>query len=238
MTGMGQMHPDLMGPPGFQPAFHQRQRRGAAKPLDNPGPGHGMAAALKQHRLTLAVGLVAGQLRGDLQDIRGLEADPLCATQPRVAGIGHAIDQRQIAAVNGMTLELVGQPMVGRVMLGHHQQPGGVLVDPVDDPGPLFAADPRQAVAAMMQQRIDQRAAPRPRGRMHHHARSLVEDDQIGIFIDHVQRDILGLCHPVDRIFQPHPPDLPGQNPRLDIGDGNPVQRDSPLGDQPRQARA
>jgi len=45
--------------------------------------------------------------------------------------------------------ELRGQRLMGAVGFRHHHQPGGVLVEPVHDAGPLDAADAGQAAAAM-----------------------------------------------------------------------------------------
>ena len=54
---------------------------------------------------------------------------------------------------------------MGAVVLGDDQQAAGVLVEPVDDARPLHAADARQAVAAMGDQRVDQRAGLMAGGR-------------------------------------------------------------------------
>ncbi len=59
---------------------------------------------------------------------------------------------------------------MGMVVLGNHHDAAGVLVQPVDDAGALDAANARQAVAAMMDQRVDQRAGPVAGARMHDEA--------------------------------------------------------------------
>ncbi len=80
---------------------------------------------------------------------------------------------------------------MGGVGLGHHHQAGGVLVEPVHDAGPLDAADAGQAVAAMGDQRVDQRALGVAGGRMHHQARRLVDHDQRVVLVDDIERDRL-----------------------------------------------
>ena len=79
------------------------------------------------------------------------------------------------------------------IVLGDHHQPGGILVQPVDDAGPLDAADPGQAGAAMRDQRVHQGPGFVPGGGMHHEAGRLVEDDDIVVLVDDVERDRLGL---------------------------------------------
>ncbi len=61
------------------------------------------------------------------------------------------------------------------------------------DPRPQFAAD-RGQLLKVMQQRIDQRSAVarifgRSRSRMHHHARGLVDDRQVIVLVDDVERN-------------------------------------------------
>ena len=73
---------------------------------------------------------------------------------------------------------------MGAVVLGHHHQAGGVLVEPVHDARPLDAADAGQAVAAMGDQRIDQRAGGMAGGGMHHQALRLVDHDQRVVLVD------------------------------------------------------
>ena len=51
-------------------------------------------------------------------------------------------------------------------------------------PGRRHAADAGQAVAAMGDQRVDQRAGRVAGGRMHHEARRLVDDDDLVVLVD------------------------------------------------------
>ena len=88
------------------------------------------------------------------------------------------------------------------VVLGDHHQAGGVLVEPVHDARPLHPADAGEAVAAMGDQRIHQRSRGVSGGRMHHEPCRLVDDDDVLVLIDDVERDVfsrrlglLGLGH-------------------------------------------
>ena len=85
--------------------------------------------------------------------------------------LGHAGDDRQVAAVDAVGGELPGQAFVGDVGLGDDQQARRVLVDAVDDAGPRDAADARQAAAAMVEQGVDQRAVEIAGGGMDDQAR-------------------------------------------------------------------
>ena len=70
-----------------------------------------------------------------------------------------------------------GQPFVRGLMLGDHHHPAGILVEPVHNARPALAANAQQAVAAMMQQGVDQRTI-RVTGRgVDHHPGGFVDDD-------------------------------------------------------------
>ena len=76
---------------------------------------------------------------------------------------------------------------------------GGVLVETVDDSRPHLAANAGQPIAAMRDQRVHKRAVGLAGARMDDHAGGLVDDDQVGILIQNVQRDVLcdrtGVAH-------------------------------------------
>ena len=82
---------------------------------------------------------------------------------------------------------------MGAVGLGDDHDAGRVLVEAVDDAGPLDAADARQAVAAMVDQRVDQRAGPVAGARMDDQPGRLVDDDQVVVLVENVERDVLAL---------------------------------------------
>ena len=110
-----------------------------------------MAPGIPHHRLTLPVGAVAFQMRGDFQDAARLETDALQAAQTRIVGRGHAMHHRQIMPVHAMRLELRGKAVMRPVGFRHHQQPRGILVDAMDDTRTPLSADARQRIAAMIQ---------------------------------------------------------------------------------------
>ncbi len=74
-----------------------------------------------------------------------------------------------------------------------HQQAGRIAIDAVDDTGALDAANAGQLSLAMVEQGIDERAVWMPRRRMDHQASRFVDDDQMLIFENDIQRNILRL---------------------------------------------
>ncbi|MCY1547275.1 hypothetical protein D9M68_833220 [compost metagenome] len=96
--------------------------------------------------------------------------------------------QRPGAAMVG---ELLGKVAMRRLGLGGDHHARCVAVQPVHDAGALDPTDTHQALPAMKQQRIDQRAIGRTGGRVHHHAHRLVDHDQLVVLIEDVERDIL-----------------------------------------------
>ena len=96
--------------------------------------------------------------------------------------------QRAGAAVVGELLLQCLQRVLG---LGCDHHARRILVEPVHDAGAPDPADALEARPAMVDERIDQRARPRARGRVHDHADGLVDDDESVVLIEHVERDIL-----------------------------------------------
>jgi hypothetical protein len=88
--------------------------------------------------------------------------------------------------------ELPGQPFVRDIGLGHDQQARGILVDAMDDPRPRDAADARKLATAMVQQGVDQRTIGIARRRVDDQPRRLVDHDQVRVFVNDRQRNILG----------------------------------------------
>jgi hypothetical protein len=111
---------------------------------------------------------------------------------------GRAPGEREIGALERARAPVVGelraQRRVRLVGLGDDQQAARVLVEAVDDAGPAHAADAREAVAAMGDERVDQRAGPVAGGRMDDEARRLVDDDEVRVLEDDGERDVLALA--------------------------------------------
>ena len=96
----------------------------------------------------------------------------------------------EVAALQGsgpaMVGELGGERTVGAVVLGDHHQPGGVLVEAVDDAGAPHPTDAGKALPAMGDQRVDERAGAVSRGGMDDETARLVDDDDVVVLVDDV----------------------------------------------------
>ncbi len=88
-------------------------------------------------------------------------------------------------------LESRSQHTVGPIGLGDKQEPRCLLVESVDNALAAFAGPPGERSTAPLQ-RVDECAGPIPRRRMHDHSCRLVDDENIVVFVDDVQRNGLG----------------------------------------------
>ena len=98
-----------------------------------------------------------------------------------------------IGALDGVIGELLGEARHRALVLGRDQQAARVLVEAMDDARPRLAADAGQRRAAMGDQRVDQRAVGIARRRMDDEPGRLVDDDEVLVLVDDVERDILAL---------------------------------------------
>ena len=166
MPDMCHMHADLVGPPRLQPALDQRGKRVT---LADDEIGRRIPPT-RHHRHLLAVFRVAVDRR----------RHPPCVVP------AHAPHQRRVAPFDFALLQARRQRPVRGIVLGHHHQPAGLLVEPVHNPRPQHAIYARQ-IAAVVQERIDQRAVGSTRCRMYGHPRRLIYDQQVGILVDDIQ---------------------------------------------------
>ena len=104
-------------------------------------------------------------------------------------GSDHAHHDAFVDTADRALLQLVHQVGLRLQGLGHDHQTGGVLVQAVDDAGTWHVDD----VGHVMQQGVEQGTAGMAGSRVHHQARRLVDDQDLIVFIDDVQRNVLGL---------------------------------------------
>ena len=242
MADRGQMDPNLVGPAGFQPAGHKARHRrlgffwlsGLADPsgsrptrkaLQHLPMGDRLAAALA-HRHAVAGFWVA--------------VDRL--VEDAVGAIGRAPNEGEIAPLErfvglAMIGELRRQRLVRAVVLRHHHDAGGVLVEAMDDAGAALAADAGKAVAAMGDQRIDQGAGPVAGGGMHDEIAGFVDDDDVVVLVNHAKRD--GLGRGLGRLRRRHVDRDGGAgiDPVIGIADRAAVERDGAGLDQRLEPR-
>ena len=123
-----------------------------------------------------------------------------------------AVDDGMIDAVDAVHAELRAERLVRGIVFSHDQQSAGVLINTVDDTGPDRPADTRKLPGAMIEQCVDKCAVRVAGCGMHHHALGLVDDDQVGILVDDIERDILRLKRALNylglRGKTPYVPDL------------------------------
>jgi len=130
-----------------------------------------------------------------------------------------------------------GERRVRAIGLGRDHHAAGVLVQPVHDAGPEHAADPRQ-IAAVVQQRVDQRAAGVTGGGMHDHPGGLVDRDQIGVLEQDRERDRLG--GDLERLGRgdAHDDPIAELDARARLGRRRAAELDHAVLDQPLDGRA
>ena len=91
--------------------------------------------------------------------------------------------------VGGERLDEILHRLLG---LRDNYQSRRILIKPMNDTGTGDAAYPRQ-IWAMVKERVNQGSRKMAGSRMDHHTRSLVHDKHIGIFVNDIQRYVLGL---------------------------------------------
>jgi len=217
ITRIRQMNPDLVGPARLDVDFQQ----GCASvtfPDAPEGDGRPTPPAPRGHLLA----------------VRRVAADG--GLNPPAVGLRVPVHKGQVALPHRAALELPGQSAMGFVGFGHNQQPGGSLVETVDDSGAQHAADPRE-IAAVVQQRVHQRAAGMARRRVDDQPRGLVDDQKRRVLMENLQRDRFGL-HPRGLHLRKAQDDL---IPRLHLASGRnrpAVDQNAPLADRPPDLRA
>ena len=93
---------------------------------------------------------------------------------------------------NCLCFRLVRQPPVGLVVLGHDEQAGRVLVQPVNNPRAQGASDALKVVA-QRHERVGEGPVGMAGSGMDREPGRLVDDDDVAVLVDHVQRVGLGL---------------------------------------------
>jgi len=188
VADMRHMDADLVRAACLQPAFDERGDLlfGRAGPItfQHGVVRHRMArigSALRHHRAQRPVACRTTERRVD---------------QPGNAA-RHTPDKRHIGALQIPVLSVIRKSFrehpVRLVGLGHHHYTARVAVEPMDDTRPAHAADARERVTAMMDQRVHQRAGPISGPWMHDQARWLVDHNQCLVLVENVEGDVLAL---------------------------------------------
>jgi hypothetical protein len=170
-AGVGELHANLVRAAGVELHVHEGRPREALQALEHQ----------------------AGAARGDQA---GGEPDAVA----RVTAVGgvesaargrRAVHEGGIALLDEAGLERRLQGHQRRLVLRDHQYAAGVLVEAVDDPWSNLAADGRE-VRTAVQERVDECPGDQRAGRVHHHPGRLVDDDDVVVLVEDVQRKGLG----------------------------------------------
>ncbi len=184
---VGHVHTDLVGTTGFQT---QPQTGVATELLVHPVVGDG-GAAIGHHSHMGTLGRVTADGRID-----------------GAAG-GHVTDGDRLVFTGDLTrLQRLHQVGLGRYRLGHYHQACGVFIQTVDDASTGHLGD----AGVTVQQGIEDGAIRRACPRMNHQAGRLVDHQNVFIFIDDVELDILRIEAGIVCQFDIHMHLLPGQN--------------------------
>lgn len=87
--------------------------------------------------------------------------------------------------------ELAGERLLGLVGFGGDDAARGIFVEPMDDAGPLDAADAGELTLAMVEEGVDEGAIWISGGRVDDEADRLVDDDVLVVFVDDIKGDVL-----------------------------------------------
>ena len=107
-----------------------------------------------------------------------------------LGGWGDTVADCEIRLGHLATTKCQGQAVVGAFLLGDHQEARCVFVQPMDDARSFRSSDARQ-IFAMLEQGIDQGSGGIACRRVDHEANGFGYDEQVRVFEDHIQRDIL-----------------------------------------------
>ena len=96
--------------------------------------------------------------------------------------------QGDVDLLHGPLLELAGQRRAGKAIARHHHHARGILVQPMDNARPPTAVQLHHGgkVGKARDQRVDQGGMRMPGRGMHRHARRLVDEDHVRIFVQYL----------------------------------------------------
>ncbi len=106
---------------------------------------------------------------------------------------GDAAGDGEVEFFHGFALgELGDEGLVGGVGFGDDEAAGGVFVEAVDDAGAFDAADAGELALAVVEESVDEGAVGVSGAGVDDHAVGFVEDDDVFVFVEDVEGDVLG----------------------------------------------
>ena len=117
--------------------------------------------------------------------------------EDRIFGFGrNAVGDGEVDFFHAAALgKLGGKALVGRVGFRDDQTAGSIFIEAVNNTGTLHSADAGELAFAMMEQGVDQSAVGISGGGMDDHSVLFVEHDEVLVFENDVQGNVLRSCH-------------------------------------------
>jgi len=158
-TRRRQMNAQLMGPPRFR--IERKKRYPGGRKATDHFPSRGRRSSRSAaHAHALAIARMATHR-------------PIDATAATSRDTSH---QSVVDPLDAVIAKLFGQCVMNFVSFRHDQDPRGAAVEPMDDSGPQDSADSGQ-IAAMVEERVNQRATGVARRWVNDLTRRLVDHD-------------------------------------------------------------
>ena len=181
---------------GTRPAPPRARLRPEA--LEHPRPRHRRLAGGAQHRHALAVARVPADAALDPQHAARLPADPGKVRQPRIGRVGGAARPPRGSAARGRAPRTAPP---GRWCatsdFATTSRPEVSLSIRCTIPGRSRPPIPESVPPQWCSSAFTSVPSGAPGRGMHHEARRLVDDDEIGVLVDDVERDRLGRRAPI-----------------------------------------
>ena len=171
-TEVLEMDADLVGATGVELGLDECRAREPFK----PGPGCACVLSTGDDGHAFAVGGVPRD--GGAEFTRG--------------GFEITAQDRLIEFFNEPHLELGVQPGVGAVILGNDETARRTEVETMDDAWTFNASDSAEFARAVVEQGVDEGSVVMTGGGVHDQFCRLVEDDEIRVLVQDVERDVLG----------------------------------------------
>ena len=170
VTDGTEVHADLVRTPRVDRHLAERERWHVMRAGD---PGDRVAGVFRPRRHLLAVRRVAAD--------GGIDAAACLHVAPH---------QRDVFLLDFVIVELSRELVVGRIVLRDDHKPGGPTIEAVHDAWPELASHSAQ-VRQVVQQRVHDRARGMTCAGMDDHAGGLVEDGEVTILVDDIERQRL-----------------------------------------------
>ena len=108
-----------------------------------------------------------------------------------LASARRAPHERDVLLADLAIVELPRKLAMRAIVLGHHHHSRRPAVETMHDARPRLAANAAQPVD-VVQERVDERARRVPGGRVHDHARRLVDDHEVVVLVEDRERERFG----------------------------------------------